>query len=52
MGVCELRAALVARRRARPGRVRVTWRICRRCGNYSFQPAGSDQLCGGCLSLQ
>jgi ribosomal protein S27AE len=52
MGVRELWAALLARRRTRPGRVRVTWRICRRCGSYSFQSAGSDRLCGGCLSLQ
>lgn len=53
MGVRELWAALLARRRARPGRVRVTWQIfCRRCGSYSFQSAGSDRLCGGCLSLQ
>jgi hypothetical protein len=25
---------------------------CRRCGSYSFQRAGSDRLCGSCLSLQ
>jgi hypothetical protein len=30
MGVRELWAALLARRRARPGRVRVTWRIYHR----------------------
>lgn len=51
-GVRELWAALLARRRARPGRVRVKWRICRRYGSYSSQPAGNDRLCGGCLSLQ
>jgi hypothetical protein len=52
MGLCRLWVALVARRRARRGRVRVTWQICRRCGSYSFVPVGSDRLCGGCLSLQ
>ena len=51
-GVRELWAALVARRRACPGRVRATWWICRRRGSYSFQSAGSERLCGGCLSLQ
>lgn len=52
MRVGRLWAALLARRRAFPGRVRVTWQTCRRCGSYSFQPVGSDRLCGGCLSLQ
>jgi hypothetical protein len=52
MRVSRLWAALVTRCRARPGRVRVTWRTCRRCGSYSFQRTGSDRLCGGCLSLQ
>jgi hypothetical protein len=52
MRVDRLWAALVERRRVRRGRVRVTWQTCRRCGSYSFQPAGSDQLCGSCLSLQ
>ena len=52
MGAPELWAALVARRRARRGRVRVTWQIYRLCGSYSFQSAGSDRLCGGCLSVQ
>ena len=51
MGVRELWAALLTRRV--PGRIHVMWRICRRCGSYSFQSAGSDRLCGGgCLSLQ
>ena len=52
MRVGRLWAALVTRRWARPSRVRGTWRTCRRCGSYSFQSAGSDRLCGGCLSLQ
>jgi hypothetical protein len=45
MRVRELWATLVTRRQ-RPGRVRVTWQTCRRCGTYSFQSAGSDRLCG------
>ncbi len=52
MRMGRLWSALVTRRWARPSRVRVTWRTCRRCGSYSFQSAGSDRLCGGCLSLQ
>jgi hypothetical protein len=52
IGVRKLWAALVARRWARPGRGRVTWRTRRRCGSYSFQSAGSDRLRGGCLSLE
>jgi ribosomal protein S27AE len=53
MRVREPWAALLARGRRVPGRVHVTWRICHRCGSYSFQSAGSDRLCGGgCLSLQ
>jgi uncharacterized OB-fold protein len=43
--------ALLARRRAHRRRVRLTWQICRRCGSYSFVPAGADQLCGSCRSL-
>jgi hypothetical protein len=46
MRVGRLCAALVARRRARPGRVHVTWQTCRRSGSYSFQSADSDRLCG------
>lgn len=38
--------------RVRRRRVRLTWQTCRRCGSCSFQPARSDRLCGGCLSLQ
>ena len=45
-------AVLVARRRARRWRVRLTWQTCRRCGSCSFQPSVSDRLRGGCLSLQ
>jgi hypothetical protein len=45
-------AAMAARRRARRSRVRLTWQTCRRCGSYSLLPASSDQLCGGCRSLQ
>jgi ribosomal protein S27AE len=52
MGLRRWWAEVVERRRVRRGRVRVTWQTCRRCGSYSFQPAGSDRLCGSCLSLQ
>jgi hypothetical protein len=44
--------ALLARRRAHRWRVRLTWQICRRCGSYSFVPAGADQLCGSCRGLR
>jgi hypothetical protein len=43
--------ALVARRRARMA-VDLTWRICRRCGSYSFLSTGLDPLCGSCRCLQ
>jgi hypothetical protein len=45
-------AALIARRRARRRRVRMTWQTCRRCGSYSLLPIGLDPICGGCRSLQ
>ena len=51
MGLRRRWAAWVARRRARRSRVRLTWQTCRRCGNYSPQPAKSDRLCGSCRSL-
>lgn len=44
--------ALISRRRARRWRVGLTWRICRRCGSYSFLPAGFDPVCGSCRSLR
>lgn len=51
MTLFRLWAALFAQRQ-RSDRVRLTWQTCRRCGSYSFLPAGSDGRCGGCLSLQ
>jgi len=52
MGLGRPWTAVVTRRRACRRSGRVNWRTCRRCGSYSFQSAGSDRLCGGCLSLQ
>jgi hypothetical protein len=51
MGLRRWWAALVERRRVRRGRVRVTWRTCRRCGSYGYQ-TGKSGLCEGCRSLQ
>lgn len=45
-------AALVARRRARRWRVRLTFQTCRRCGSYAWLPVGLDPICGNCRSLR
>jgi hypothetical protein len=50
-GMVARRAERAALRRARRGRVRVTWRTCRRCGSYGYQ-TGKSGLCAGCRSLQ
>jgi len=44
-------AEVLKRRRMRKGRVRVTWRTCRRCGSYGYQ-TGKSGLCDGCRSLK
>ncbi len=48
----ELKQSRRRYRRLRGRRVRVSWQTCRLCGSGSFIPAGSDRVCGGCLSLQ
>jgi uncharacterized OB-fold protein len=45
-------AEMVARRRARRRRVRLTWQTCRRCGSHAFFPVGIKPICGSCRSLQ
>jgi hypothetical protein len=52
MGWGKRWSALLARRRARRGRVRLTWQTCRRCGSYALLPVGTNPLCGSCHSLQ
>jgi hypothetical protein len=51
MGLRSWWAGVVERCRVRRcRRVRGTWRVCRRCGSYSYQ-TGKSGLCGGCLIL-
>jgi hypothetical protein len=51
MGLRGWWAAWVELRRKRRGRVRVTWRNCRRCGRYACL-MGKSGLCERCLSLR
>jgi hypothetical protein len=50
-GGTKLVAGVIEWWRIRRGRVRGTWRTCRRCGSYSYQ-TGKSGLCGGRLSLK
>jgi hypothetical protein len=52
MGWSDRWVALMARRRARKQRVRLTWQTCRRCGSYSLLRVGLEPICCSCRSLQ
>ena len=45
-------SAHIERRRARRWRIRLTWQICHKCGNYSFLPADIRPICSSCGTLQ
>jgi hypothetical protein len=51
MGLGRRWAAMVARRRARRSRVRLTWQTCGRCGSYSLMNTLHSQLDEICANL-